>query len=280
MRGTLAIVAGFAAAVLVAVPAGAVSSTDIYVTGSVLKRVVGKNTSTVRLAWDYKCLGEDGGTYEWTLKVVRTQPEPERTTTLGSGNGERGSKTVRLPPGHYLSKADPFFCETERGQGFEQPEIGGTFVVPDYCAWTVTSVRGLVQHQRGTVVRAAKAGASIAQSDQLTVPQSGKAVLRAPGRDGTATLAGGSEVRVDPRHCPGKLGWKLIVDKGSLTAAVPKGAAAKGSFVVATGNATVSGGPGARWIVDYANRKTKVRAIAGVVRVPGKTLRAGQTTTI
>ena len=33
MRGTLAIVAGLATAVLIAVPAGAVQSTDIYITG-------------------------------------------------------------------------------------------------------------------------------------------------------------------------------------------------------------------------------------------------------
>ena len=61
MRGTLAIAAGLAMAVLVAMPAGAVRSSDIYVTGQVMSRVAGKNASTVRIAWDYKCLGEDGG---------------------------------------------------------------------------------------------------------------------------------------------------------------------------------------------------------------------------
>ena len=89
---------------------------------------------------------------------MRTQPEPEQTTTLGSGEGERGSKTVQLAPGRYLPKADPFFCETERGQGFDKPEIGAPFVVPDYCGWTVSSVRGVVQHQHGTSVKAARPG--------------------------------------------------------------------------------------------------------------------------
>ena len=54
-------VAGLAMAVLVTVPAGAVPSTDIYVTGKVMSRVSGTNASLVRIAWDYKCLGQDGG---------------------------------------------------------------------------------------------------------------------------------------------------------------------------------------------------------------------------
>ena len=280
MRGTLAIAAGLAMAVLVAMPAGAVRSSDIYVTGKVMSRVAGKNASTVRIAWDYKCLGEDGGSYEWTLKVVRTQPEPEKTTTLGSGEGERGSKTVRLTPGQYLPTANPFFCETERGQGFDKPEIGQPFVVPDYCGWTVSSVRGVVQHQVGTAVKVARKGTSVASGDAIVTPRGGQAALRAVTGDGTATLAGGSELKVDGKQCPAKRGWKLVLGKGGLTAAVPKGAAAKASFVIKTQNATVTGGPGARWKVEYASRKTKVRALAGVVRVAGKTLRAGQTATI
>ena len=267
-------------AVLAAMPAGAVRSSDIYVTGEVLGRVAGKNASTVRIAWDYKCLGEDGGNYEWTLKVVRSQPEPVKTTTLGSGEGERGSKTVRLTPGQYVPTANPFVCETERGQGFDKPEIGGPFVVPDYCGWTVSSVRGVVQHQQGTAVKAARKGSSVASGDAIVTPRGGQAVLRAVTGDGTVELAGGSGLEVDDKQCPAKPGWKLVLDKGGLTAAVPKGAAAKSSFAIKTRNTTVSGGPGARWKVEYARGKTKVRAIAGVVRVPGKTLRAGQSATI
>ncbi len=86
------------------------------------------------------------------------------------GRGERGSKTIRLTPGQYLPKADPYFCETERGQGFDKPEIGGQFVVPDYCAWTVSSVRGLVQHQHGTAVKAARPGSSVAPGDAIVTP--------------------------------------------------------------------------------------------------------------
>jgi len=281
MRGTLlAVAAGLAVAVLVAMPAGAVLSSDIYVTGKVLNRVAGKNLSTVRIAWDYKCIGEDGGNYEWTLKVVRTQPEPERTTTLVSGEGERGSRTVLLTPGRYLPKADPYFCETERGQGYDKPEIGSPFVVPDYCGWTVSSVRGVVQHEQGTTVKAARAGSSVASGDAIVTPRGGQAVLRAVAGDGTATLAGASELRVDGKQCPAKRGWKLVLGNGGLIAAVPKGAAAKASFAIRTQNATVSGGSGARWKVEYAKGKTKVRVIAGVVRIAGKTLKPGQTATV
>ena len=105
-------------------------------------------------------------------------------------------------------------------------------------------------------------------------------MLRAVTGDGTATLVGGSELRVDGKQCPAKRGWKLVLGKGGLTAAVPKGVAATASFATKTQNATVSGGPGARWKVEYAKGKTKVRAIAGVVRVPGKTLKPGQTATV
>ena len=94
--------------------------------------------ATVQIAWDYKCLGEDGGDYEWNLKLVRTRPLPEKTVALGSGTTERGDKTTRLAPGEYLPKSDPYFCETSRGQGYDKPEIGGPFTVPDYCAWTVS----------------------------------------------------------------------------------------------------------------------------------------------
>ena len=57
MRRTLAIGAGVA--VVVAVLAGSAASSDIYITGQVLARVPGKNMAAVRIAWDYKCLGEE-----------------------------------------------------------------------------------------------------------------------------------------------------------------------------------------------------------------------------
>ena len=51
---------------VLAVPAGGVASSDIYITGKVMARVAARTHATVRVAWDYKCLGEDGGDYEWT----------------------------------------------------------------------------------------------------------------------------------------------------------------------------------------------------------------------
>ena len=280
MRKGVAIGAGLATAVVLAVLAGGAASSDIYITGKVIARVPGKNMAAVRVAWDYKCLGEDGGDYEWNLKLVRLQPLPEQTISLGSGTSERGVKMTRLAPGRYLPKSDPYFCETSRGQGYTKPELGGQFTVPDYCAWTVSSVRGLVQHQQGTAVKAARPGSSVAAGDVVVTPRGGQAVLQAAPGDGTTTLAGGSELKVDVKHCPGKSGWKLALESGGLTAAVPKGATAKASFTTATKNATVTGGAGARWKVEYAKRRTKVRALAGQVRVGGKVLKPGQTTTV
>ena len=151
--------------------------------------------------------------------------------------------------------------------------------MPDYCAWTVSSVRGLVQLEQETAVKAAKAGSSVARGDVLTTPRSGKAELRAVAGDGRAMLAGSSRLAVDGKHCPAKSGWKLLLAEGTVTAAVPAAAAGK-AFAIETKNATVSGGPGARWKVEYAKRRTKVRALAGQVRVGGKVLKPGQTTTV
>jgi hypothetical protein len=279
MRGALVLCAALGAAVLATVPAGAVPTTDIYVTGTVVSRVAGKNASVVRIAWDYKCLGEDRGTYEWTLKLVRMQPQPEQTTTLATGTSERGSKTMQLPPGRYLPKADPYFCETERGQGYEKPEIGGPFIVPDYCSWVVSSARGLVELEQRAAVKRAKVGSVVAPGDALVTPAGGKASLSSTARDGAAVLAAGSRLVLDPKYCPGKKGWKVLLDKGALTATVPANAA-KASYVSATRNASVTGSPGARWKVEYLGKKTKVRSMAGVVRVGRKTLKPGQVTTV
>jgi hypothetical protein len=280
---TLAIGAGVAA--VVAVLAGSAASSDIYITGTVLGRVDGQYAANVRIAWDYKCLGEDGGDYEWTLKVVRMQPLPEKTTVLGKGTGERGERTVRLTPGRYLPKSDPYLCETSRGQGFDKPEIGASFAVPDYCAWTVASVRGLVQHEQGSAVKAARAGSSIARGDALVTPRNGNAVLNAVARDGKATLGGGTHLQVDAKHCPAKSGWKLLLADGKLTVAVTPAASAKASFSTLTDNAIVFGTRLTRWDISFAAGKTTVRALAGTVRVAGKRgaplrLKAGQSATV
>ena len=192
----MAIGAGLATAVVLAVLAGSAASSDIYITGQVLARIPGKNMAAVRIAWDYKCLGENGGDYEWNLKLARTQPPPEKTVALGSGTTERGDTMTRLAPVEYLPKSDPYLCETSRGQGYDKPEIGAQFTVPDYCAWTVSSVRGLVQHQHGTAVKAARPGSSVARGDVLVTPVAEGGAPRG-GKDGTTTITGGSELEVD-----------------------------------------------------------------------------------
>jgi hypothetical protein len=283
MGRTLAIGAGVAA--VVAALAGSAASSDIYITGKVLGRVPGQNAANVRIAWDYKCLGEDGGDYEWTLKVVRTQPLPEKTTVLGTGTAERGERSVKLTPGRYLPTSNPYLCETTRGQGFDKPEIGAPFTVPDYCAWTVTSVRGLVQHEHGSAVKVARPGSSIAQGDAIVTPRSGKAVLQSVAGDGKLTLSGGSRLEVDAKYCPGKSGWKLFLAQGAVSATVRPRASAKASFSTLSENAIVLGGRLARWDMSFVSDTTRVKARAGTIRVAGKRgaplrLRAGQSTTV
>lgn len=276
---------GAGVAVVVAVLAGSAASSDIYITGTVLGRVAGQNAANVRIAWDYKCLGENGGDYEWTLKVVRLQPLPEKTTALGKGTGERGERLVTLTPGRYLPKSDPYSCETSRGQGYDKPEIGAIFTVPDYCAWTVESVRGLVQHEHASAVKAARPGSSIARGDLLATPKGGKAVLESAAKDGKASLSGSSRLRVDGTYCPGKAGWRLVLHEGALSVTVKPRAAAKASFSTLTENALVLGGRLSRWDVSFVSGTTKVKARAGSVRVAGKSgapvrLKAGQSTTV
>jgi hypothetical protein len=85
---------------------------------------------------------------------------------------------------------------------------------------------------------------------------------------------------VDRKHCPARSGWKILLVEGGLVAAVPKSAAATASFMTTTGNATVSGRPGARWKVKYAKRRTMIHALSGTVLVAGKVLKPGQTAKI
>lgn len=273
-----------AAGVLAALASGA-TSTDVYITGKVLGRVAGTNASLVEIAWDFKCLGENRGTYEWTMKVTRTQPLPRKVTTLGSGTTERGEQTVELTPGAYLPTADPYTCETSRGQGYDKPEIGGPFTVPDYCAWSVISARGAVELEHASAVKLAKPGATVAPGDALVTPAGAQAVISSQSNDGKATLAGSSQVTLDAKHCAAKGGWRFVVGAGSVAATVSPAAPAKGSYQTATANATVSGTRGASWRVDRTGKTTKVRALAGRVLVAKKggrpkPLAAGQSTVI
>lgn len=258
---------------------------DTYITGKVIGRVAGKNLSTVRVSWAYKCLGDKLGeaTYEWTLNVIRKQPRPERTTALGGGTSKSGSKIVQLSAGQYLPVADPFLCETERGAGSDKPEAGAPFVVPDYCAWSVTSTRGVVQLEQGAVVRAAKVGSAVGPGDGLVTPKGGVAALSSNGDDGTASVSGSSRVGVLAGACSTGGGWTLSVAQGAVSAAV-KGAR-KGAYRVTTPNATTAGGLGARWRVSVARGVTKVEGLGGRVTVSGKkgpsvTLTSGKSTVV
>ena len=98
------------------------------------------------------------------------------------------------------------------------------------------------------------------------------------GRDGDACGEAPS-LEVDRKHCPNKSGWKLV-SRPVADRRRAQGRFGKGSFTTATKNATASGGAGARWQVEYAKRRTKVRALAGPVRVGGKLLKPGQTATV
>jgi hypothetical protein len=284
MRRKATLGAVLAGTLLVAASAPA---SDIYIWGSVQQRVPGKHLAVVQMKWAYKCLGDKLGsaTYDWTLKVRRRQPLPETVTTLGHGTSKFGTLTVTLPPGDYLPFSDPYFCETDRGAGYSKPEVGAPFTVPDYCAWTVSAARGFVQLERGSAVKLVKPGTTVTPGDLLATPKGGSAALASVGRDGTVAVAAASQLVVDGKQCAAKGGWRIQLSRGGLTAAVQRSALRKSSYVTATPNSTVSGLPGARWRVDYAKRKTRVRALAGSIRVAktGKApsiLKAGQKTTI
>jgi uncharacterized cupin superfamily protein len=285
VRKTLVLGAVIGAAAVLAVLASAAVSSDIYIRATEVERVPGKNAAAVRLAWDYKCLGDDGGSYEWTLKVVRTQPLPEKTTTLGSGTSERGDKTVQLRPGRYLPKSEPYLCENNRGQGYDKPEIGAPFTVPDYCSWIVSSARGVVQLEHETTVKLAKPGSVVAPGDAIATPRNGRAVLASAARNGQATLGGGSRLALDAKQCARTGGWRLELAKGAVTASVPAQADVKTRFQTATSNATVTAGRRATWRMKLAGRTTKVRVLVGNVIVTKKSgrpvsLRAGQATSV
>ena len=52
----------------------------------------GRTRRSSRSRWAYKCLGDKLGyaTYDWTLKVEREAPLPEKTTMIGHGTSKRG----------------------------------------------------------------------------------------------------------------------------------------------------------------------------------------------
>jgi hypothetical protein len=287
VRRSTAIGVTFAAAAIMAAAASTAPASDIYIWGKVAGRVGGKNVSRVDMTWAYKCLGDKLGaaTYEWTLRVIRNRPLPKKTTTLGVGTSKKGSMAVNLAPGEYLPFSDPYHCETERGAGYDKPEIGAPFTVPDYCAWAVVSTRGAVQLEHGPAVKLAKPGTVLVPGDVLVTLTSGAASAGSIGRDGSAALAARSRLEIDQTRCPTKGGWLLHLVHGSLVAGVGPKALASGRYAVATSNATATGSLRARWRVDFSAGRTKVKALAGRIRVAGKTgspvtLKAGHATTV
>jgi hypothetical protein len=279
------VVSFFSVAVLAGVAASAPLS-DIYITGKVLGRVAGKNTSLVSIAWTYKCLGETrGSSYEWTLKVIRNRPLPKKTTTLGTGTSARGSKTVTLGPGEYLPLASPYRCETSVGAGFDKAEVGGAFTVPNYCAWSLSAVRGAVELEQGSAVKAARSGLRAGPGDALATPKNGSAAAASVGGDGTLSLGGSSRLEVDPARCAAKGGWLLRLRSGTVTVGVPAKADASRTYGVATRLITVTGSKGARWSVKTSAGSVTARALQGAVRVVPKrgaafTLKVGTPVTI
>jgi hypothetical protein len=245
---------------------------DTYVTGKVLGRAPGTNLSTVEIAWAYKCLGDKLGdaTYEWTLKVIRRSPLPRKTKTLLEGTSKRGSVRTRLGPGTYVPMGDPFRCETERGAGSDAPEVGALFVVPDYCAWTVTGAKGQVELEQGSAVKAARPGSAAAPGNAVTTSRGATAGLEALGGEGTAALAPSSRLEVQGGTCATKGGWALRLAQGSVTVSAAPRAAAGTDRRVTTSNATTSARASARWRVDVAGKTTTVRALAGAVTVSGR----------
>ena len=87
-------------------------------------------------------------------------------------------------------------------------------------------------------------------------PRGGQAVLRAAAGDGTTTLAGGSELKVDVT-LPGQERLEARPRIRRPDRGRAQRCDSKASFTTATKNATVTGGAGARWKVEYAKRRTK-----------------------
>jgi hypothetical protein len=270
----LATTVAVTAAVLLggALGASARSSVDIYIRGTIVSRVAGENAAIVDVRWDYKCLGDKLGeaTYEWTLKAVRLQPKPETSTTLMRGTTKRGSIRVRLRPGFYSLVADPFICQTERGAGSTEPEIGKPLVVPDYCAWSVVRARGVVAvEQRNAVKRLA--ARDLARAGDVVFTEAGLVELTSYEGSSRVQLPARSRLRIDASLCGREGGWRLELEQGSVVLTVAERAARR--YELVTANATVSA---RRAVLDVAAtrgagpRITVVSARSGTATVTAR----------
>jgi uncharacterized repeat protein (TIGR01451 family) len=263
---------------------------DIYIRGYPGKRVPGRNAAFVDIRWDFKCFADRLGpaTYSWTLRVVRLLPKPEQTRTLMSGTSKSGSARVRLAPGRYEPRAEPFRCETERGAGSTEPEIGAQFVVPDYCPWTVTGVRGAVTLERAGLVKRAAATDLVRPGDVLVTRRGGGIALRSREGGTTVALARSSRLTVDRAHCARTGGWKLRLARGKVSARLAE-ENTRAPYEIATPDALARAAR-ARWTTEVSGTGrstwTRVRVQEGRVAVRSRatgrsrTIAAGRKTVV
>lgn len=287
MRVVRLVVALGVAACIVA--AGAVA-VDVYIKGEVVGRVPGKNAANVTIRWDFKCLGDKLGaaTYEYTLVAVRQKPAPEQKVTIREDTTKKGSTRTVLGPGTWVLIADPFLCETERGAGSTQPEVGAPVVVPDYCSWTVRRATGAVEVQVGAAVKRGRPGAAVPQGGTVATPAGGGATLQTAGADASAALGPGTTLGVERGSCATRGGWRLSLARGTTAVAVKAGPDASRPHELSTPNALTSG-TRASWSVAVASKGgspvTTVRVTSGSVRLAGRkgapvVLAAGQRGTV
>jgi hypothetical protein len=275
------------AATAAVLAAGAVA-VDVFVFGAVTGRVPGKNQARVAVRWDFECLGGKLGaaTYEYTLQAVKLGTTQK--VKLREGTSEKGTLTTTLGPGSWQLQADPFLCETERGAGSTDPEIGQTVPVPDFCTWVVTRARGAAELEQGAAVKRVRAGTVVAPGATVVTRAGGSLSLGTAGKDAAAEIGASSRVGVDPKQCGSSAGgWKLALGGGTLAVSAKKGPDAKRPHSVTTPNATSTAGA-ATWVVTTGTRGgapvTVVAVRAGSVKVAGAgrsvTVRSGFRTTV
>lgn len=279
------------AVVLATTVVGQALAFDTFIFGAVTGRAPGKNQARVAVRWDFKCLGDKLGeaTYEYTLVAVRYEPKPVRRLTLfKDGTSKKGSLTTTLPPGPWQLQADPFLCETERGAGSTETEIGQTVTVPDFCAWTITKAKGAAELEQGASVKRARKGSVVAPGAAVVTRGGGAVSLLSGGKDAAAQVGGASRLAVDRRQCPSVVGgWKLALAHGAIAVAAKPGAEAKRPHTVATPNATSTAGA-ATWVVTTGVKAgattttVAVRSGSVTVRAAGKrvVVRSGLRTTV
>lgn len=279
--GLVVVIAGIAAI--------AARASDVYIFGNVSGRVAKTRDANVAVNWAFKCLGDKLGEakYEYTLIAVRLDPTPEKRVTITSDTSKKGSASVRLSAGSWQLRGDPFLCETERGAGSTNPEIGAVVTVPDYCAWTVDKAKAGTTLETASSVKAAKAGAAVAPGTTV-VTASGAATLRTSGKDAVLALSPRTKATIDRRQCYAKAGWRVMVPSGGVDATIKSGPDGMSNHDVATPNAVVTAKV-ARFTVVTGRKAgsptTAVRVRSGSVVVVGAgggrvTVKAGLSTSV